>query len=550
MDEQMEQLLREEMHELEAHRKRYLQAHPGLRIDREDPEVRLLLETLAFSAVRTRLATVSLQQAQWRRLFCSHFDYLMRSLPTSGILRAEPNAALLETVDLGRGSGIEIENTDGERAHFELLTPLRVVPVSLTHLELMQRRRGYRLVICFSSQFQRTDALGLMRLYIDYLGDYLAALQVQYQIQQHIEHCFIVYDQAVSEQSTGATCRVTFGESVQDDDFFESRNPVEQIRDFFHHPQRSLFINISVPPPRHSYMRFSLCIDLSANYVPDPPIVQDLFVPFAVPIRNTRRDFSRPIWMDGTQVEHPLLHVLGDPDLELWAARGVYELLPSGMAPLLPSSLGATGPGFAIEERLMTDEDGSARKVPLLLLHLPDSLIQKRQVVLDGLWQKAQPLRKTGGRLRISATHQRLPGLQLRLSGPLRPKCASAIQDQPDSLLDLLALKTRSTLNLSELQAVLHALGTLKKSPYEELITLIDDLQIQAVKDGASALLGIRHQYQAHIGKYESEREALVWNFLRKIQCLLAAWNHEVSTSFIVTGAERTPSLPLAEVMP
>lgn len=549
MDEQLEQLLREELYALEAHRKRYLQSHPGLRIDREDPEVRLLLESLAFSAVRTRLATVSLAQAQWRRLFRSHFDYLLRPLPASGVLRAEATAALLETVELPRGSGIEMENSDGELADFELLAPLRVIPVSLSHLELMQRRRGYRLVLGFSSQFPRTDAPGLMRIHMDYLGDYLAAVQVQYQIQQNIERCFVAYDQTISEQTDGPTCRVSFGENVLDDDCFESRNPVEQVRDFFHHPQRGLFINVLVPPPRHGYMRFSLCIDLSARFRPDPPIVQDLFVPFAVPIRNTRRDFSRPIWIDGTQVEHPLLHMLGDTDLELWKVRGVYELLPQGMAPVLPSSLGSAEPGFSIEERVVAGEDGVLRKMPLLLLDLPDALIQKRQVVVDGLWHKSQPLRKTGGRLRINATHQQLPGLQMRLVGPIRPRRASPLADQPDALLEMLALKTRSTLSLAELRSLLQALGALRESPYEELLPLIEELHVQSTKDGSSAQLGIRHQYNARIAKYPKEQEAMVWNFLRQIQLLLAAWNHEVSTSFHVVGTERAPSLSLQEVV-
>lgn len=548
MDDRLEQLLLEEMRALESHRKRYLLSHPGLRIDRDDPEVRLLLESLAFSAVRTRLATVGAQESQWRRLFRSQFDYLLRSLPTMGMLRADPTAALVETVELPRGSSLQLENVDGETADFELLAPLRVVPVSLAQVELQQRRRGYRLVLGFESQFQRTDPPGLIRLYLDYLGDYLAALQFQYQMTQHVERCFVVYDHSIDENSSGPSCRVTFGDQVSDEQYLESRNPIEQVRDFWHFPQRELFINIQVAPPRRAYLRFSLCLDLGPGYVPDPPIVQDLFVPFAVPIRNTRRDYSRPILLDGTQVAHPLLHVLGDPTLELWRVLGVYELLPQGMAPILPISLGATGPGFEIEEQMVATEDGSLRQTPLLLLHVPDALLNKRQVVVDGLWQQSAPLRKSGGRLRIVATHQLLPGLQLRLTGPLRPQQPSALQGKPGALLDLLALKMRSTLTLAELQTLLHAMGSLTNSSYASIIVLIEDVQVEAVKDGSSRDLGIRHHYQLRIGKYPPEHEALVWNFLRQIQKLLDAWNHDASIALTIAAAERPLALPLVEI--
>ena len=66
----------------------------------------------------------------------SEFDYLLRPQPAMAMVRAEITAALVETVDLPRGSRLRIQTVDGAVADFETLEPLRVVPVTLARVEL------------------------------------------------------------------------------------------------------------------------------------------------------------------------------------------------------------------------------------------------------------------------------------------------------------------------------------------------------------------------------------------------------------------------------
>lgn len=545
MDERVRELLLDEMRALDAYRQQYLRAHPGLRIDREDPELRLLLEALAFSAVRTRLATQQGQEALWRRLFASEFDYLLRPQPAMAMVRAEITAALVETFDLPRGSRLRIQTVDGALADFETLEPLRVVPVTLARVELQLRRGGYRLVLGFESQFLRPDPPGLVRLHINYLDDYAAAERIKYALQLHLQRAFVAYDTPIGEHSDGPTCSVTFGamgHAAGDD-----RNPIEKVRDFWHYPERELFLNIQVAPPRRAYTRFALCLDLDPHFPDDPPLHPDVFVPLAVPIRNTRRDYSRPMLCDGTREEYPVTHVLDERSLFLWRALGVYELLPNGMVPLPPAALGVAGDSYELDERVQFAESGAASRSMMLRAILPDSLVQARQLVVDGLWHQPGFGHAVNGPLQIRPAEQTLPGLLFKLAGPIRPAQPSAIAGHPEALLELLALKMRSSLTLAELRALLAAIGGLRGSAYKPYLSLLGELAAEVTKDGSARDLGIRHVYRIKLAAYAPEEEPLVHRFLTALRALLDAWNHDAAIGLLVDTSGCPLRLPLNE---
>lgn len=547
MDERMNALLLDEMRAIEAHRTRHLREHPGLRIDREDPELRLILEALAFSAARTRLTTTQGQEALWQRIFRSEFDYLLRAQPAMAMLRAEVTPGLIEALTLPRGSAFLLTRPDGQAGDFETLCDLSVLPVALKSVDLLPMRRGYRLVLSFESSFQRSDAPGVVRIYLDYLDDYLTSLRVQYQLRLHTQRAFVVYDQPATASSDGPTCALAFGS----EGFYDAetanpdvRNPIERVRDFLHFPQADLFVHFHTPGPAHPYTRFALCVDLDSDYRPDPPLFRDLFVPYAVPLRNTRRDFSRPVRCDGTRDSYPILHVLGDRSRALLRTLAVYDLLPSGMAPIPPAGLATSGDSFEIEERVLFDELGDSLRGHVLYPRLADALLQSRQLVVDGLWHQPA-FGSVPGRLQALPADRSYPGLSFRVLGPLRPTQNSPLDGDPAALLELLALKMRPVLDLAQLLRLLSALGGLERTRYHEVAGHLIGLRSSVTKDGSARDLGIRHEYHIQLAPYPEEQEPLVWRLLVLVGELLDAWNHDASIALYVDTSGSSLRLPL-----
>ena len=70
-----------ELDALERFRRAFLERHPRLPLDREDPDVRRLIESMAFFSVQTRQATLRNLRSTWRRLFAGFFDFLLEPVP-------------------------------------------------------------------------------------------------------------------------------------------------------------------------------------------------------------------------------------------------------------------------------------------------------------------------------------------------------------------------------------------------------------------------------------------------------------------------------------
>lgn len=549
MDDRLSMLLLDEMRAIEAHRTRHLREHPGLRLDREDPELRLILEALAFSAARTRQATIQGQEALWQRLFRSEFDYLLRPRPAMAMLRAEVTLGLVEPLTLPAGDLFRLRpaQMDGPAADFTTLSELTVLPLSLTAQNLFPLRRGYRLVLHFESPFPRSEPPGTFSLYLDYLDDYLTSLLVQYQLRLHTQRVHVLYDDAATATSDGQTCAITFGSASagRDGIVLDARHPIERVRDFFHFPQADLFLHLQIPPPRHPYRHISISIDLDEHYKPEPTLFRDLFVPYVVPLHNVRRDFSRPVLCDGTRDAYPIQHLLSDPTLALLRPLAVYELLPAGLAPLPPAALAAPGDAFEIEERTLFDASGDSLRGHVLFPRITDALLRARQLVVDGLWHQPA-FARLASRLTATPADRSYPGLSFRVLGPLHPTQDSPLDGVPGALLELLALKMRPTLDLPQLRNLLHALGARLHPRYAEVIDRILALRTVVSKDGSARDLGIRHEYHIKLEKYPPEYEPIVWNVVRLIYIVLDAWNHDGAISLSIDTEGAPLRLPLS----
>lgn len=511
-----------ELRELDAFRRRYSSEAAPTPIDALDPDVQRLIEALAYSAVRTRRAVLHNLNETWRRLLGGYFQPLLRPLPAMAMLEAQITARMTETVELPAGTELRVTMADGFVASFRTLCDLRIVPMTLERCDTLRGSAGYRLVLTFVSRIPRADAVGVLRLYLHYLDDYLAALSVHQQLARHLQRAFVVYDAPIHERSDGPTCEVRFGRSPDEPYEADEQNPLSAVRSFFHFPEQELLVNVTVPPPQRPWTRLSLCFDLDADWPRTPPVYREIFRPFAVPVENLRRAPAQPLDCDGTQDAYPIQLAYADPSYSLHGVTGVFRIIASGgLEPVQAAAISKNAAGYEVEY-------GSEGDTPAaLLLRSPRALLNPLRVVVEGTWQQPGINEHLGGRMSVTLPDRSLLGLELAIVGPVRRALPVQLGRDSDALLRLLSLKMKSLLDLGELTALFAMLETTEHGPYRGFLARIKELRIEITPDETLRGSGIRHAYHLLVPRPKREEEPL-WNmFCQQLQRLLDAWDYE-----------------------
>ena len=104
LDDTLYKAFLEELQELEKFRMSYTALHPAAPLDREDQDVRRLIEALAVFSTRTRQAGQRTLARGTMRLFQQHFSYLLNPVPAVAMLRAVPDARFVDATELPRGT--------------------------------------------------------------------------------------------------------------------------------------------------------------------------------------------------------------------------------------------------------------------------------------------------------------------------------------------------------------------------------------------------------------------------------------------------------------
>ncbi len=540
--EDIEQQLVSELRNLEKLRQHHLALHPGSQLEREDPDVQRMIEALAVFSVRTRLSLQRNLQATWRRLFASYFDFLLAPLPSCVIAQAVVSPRLVETLTLDRGAQIRITTTAGNTASFTTLEPLRILPIALESVEHIPRPGGgSRLLLRFVSRFPRTDAVDLLRLHIHCAGHYESALALYYQLRAHIKNTAVIYD-PVGPPDEGRPCSLRFGSLPAAALAGEAKNPAQQVQQFFHFPERELYLNVQVPRCEKAWSQFVLVFDLGPDYLAEPAPARDSFQLFTVPIENRTRMPAEQITCDGTAAGYAIRHVEPAQRFALCRVRGVFRNSERGPLPLRPAAL-CTADGedsFEVEEQL--EESGTGH---LLLTRMPRALLAPVKLLADCEWHQPWFAREAVGKLRLVTPQRSLEGVQLQTLTTMRAAIENPLGKNTQGLLLLLALRMKPVLTRDELLLVMEVFGSVAAGPYRRLPALLRELRVEAALDSALRGSGLRHVYWVALERFAERDEAMVWHFLWQTQRLLDAWNSEATVLLQVDSGDQTFALPL-----
>lgn len=540
MSDANEQIYGEFLTELDAldrFRQRFQERYPAVPLDREDPDVRRLIESLAFFTIRTRHATMHSLRLTWQRLFAGFFDFLLTPVPTAAIAQAVVSDRFVEPIVIQRGTELRLETETGTGGVFRTQRDLRVLPVYLESTEVRPRGRGgHRMIVRFESRFARKDPVEVVSLYVRHLDSYRTSLAVFHALRKSLQDVSVVYDEDADETSSGSSCTVSFGAGpAAPDDAAEYEHVLARLRASFHLPERDLFVHVRVPPSNRPWTHFSLCFDLDSDWTTGRTLHPDFFQLHCVPISNLRREMAQPIVADGTQSSYPIRNMTAGRTMELHSVLGVYEVGESGLSPLRPAWMPGDGPSYQLDESY--DDDLTPRQS--LILRMPEAFDQPRKIAVESLWYQPAFAAEADGKVEMSTPGRFIDGVRWQVASDIRPHLDSPLRNDVFTLVQLLSWRMKPTLTRDELMAVINYLGMPPESPFRRVMPLIREVEVSVAPDTALQGSGIRHVFRITLEPFDAAFEPLVHTFLVAVREIADAWNAEATVdvrAFIAGG--------------
>ena len=503
----------QEMEGLDAFRLAYRDRYPETPLDRDDPDVRRLIEAMALFSARTRLASQRQMDHTHRRMFQQFFPWLMTPLPAMGVVQAKPTAKLAEPISLPEGTVLGVYPEGGNTALFETLAPMNLLPVDMKEVQAARRDSGETLLrITLSSSYPRNDLLGRLSLFVNHLGDYGTSLNIHSSLARHLSGVSVQFG-----ESEPLDCEVHFGEMPGSSD---TLHPLEKERLFFHFPWQELFIHVDVPQPDKAWQTFTLTFELDSAWPGGVNLSRELFHLFAVPVLNIREDRARPVIAKGTQESVLLMH----PDMEkgyrLHSVKGVYEVTPEGLSPIDPNILSDSAPSWESQEEMTSD----GRRVHRLGIHFPDAFEEPRTLSITARWIQPWFSDAVGQRHDVWPWSRETAGVSWAFAEEPVPHGESPLHQNEDAFLRFLTLTNRVALTKNDLTEILLALGLTHKSHFAPVLHLLSDVRTETSARQLKGSGVVTCVYTLEFHEHGAELAPLVDLFIKHVAAILDAW--------------------------
>lgn len=501
----------------------------GLSPGREDPDVRRIIEAMAFFSARTRAAATGAMQAAVRRIAAGTLDDLLAAQPAALMAQAVPDGGLVERVVLPLGSQLRAVTPEGRVGIFSLERSLSLLPVAIDGAEVVELRRRLHVRIRLRAQRPLRGPAELS-FYVRRLGDYRASLLLHDALEQHLVRAFALADGDGPE----LPCPVAFG-APRPRRLAEGAGepgPLARIRSFFHLPEQELYVHVAVPAAPAPWTTLSIHLELDEAFPTDVSVSHDAFHLFVVPATNTWTDLAAPILCDGTKDRYP---VRGPSPVleavELASVRGVYRGTDRGLAPIAPAALAQEGDTYELEE---AGEGGEAG----LVVRVADAFERPCKVQVDAIWSQPALWSAAVGRLALSLQTRHLPGVAFRALGPVRRPAQSPLARDPARALDVMALRARPALSRRDVVGLLDLLGTGGDGPYRGMHALLDELAVTEAADPVRRSSGVKRVYRLALRRQGPEDAPLLRRFTAQVTALLDAWTDDAVDVEIQTAAD------------
>lgn len=514
---------------LRAHAEEVRRARPEepLPLDVADPDVQRLIEGIAFFSARTREVSTRNVRAAWQRLFQQYFDYLLSPLPTCGMIRVQP-LSLTDRLRLPAGTRLLYTFDGGTQGYFQTAAPLTLLPLTVERvLRLDSPVRGrHRLVIELRLLNLWRGAIGELQFHLNAFDEYRASLLLQHRLKASLSKVQFYPDAEdvhrlddARAQARAYACGFSLGALPLGMPEPEASPPpptLEELRRFFHAPERGLYLQVKVPDLTPRRDRCALVLELDEHW-PYRELSPEFFQPLVVPVENIVRENAQPLLFDGTRWSQPLLHPQDEQRLEPHTVLGVYRSTKHGAVPVPPRVLGTQEQGFDLEERLHQQ-----RRRLDLVYEDPQAALQPQLLTADVLWH--QPHLQRARINKVVPYARVLQGCTFEPVGELRLTVESPLRHSLEGLMQVLSLRMKTRLDKAELNTLLEALGCFQQGPYQNLHHQLERVSSQLLPAQQLPNGGLKLRYRVGFARVDEALRPFLDVFLEQLGVLLAHW--------------------------
>jgi type VI secretion system protein ImpG len=511
----------EELRALAEFRLDYSLDNPAAGLEWEDPDVKRLIESLAFFGARTQLAALRNVDATRRRLYQQFFPYILSPLSAMAMVQAKPTGQLAETLSLPADSELLLQPERGGSAIFRTLRPLRVLPLKLAAItQEPLPGAGVRLLLSFQAAYPLNDLLGNLELYINYLNDFAISLRVFGHLKRCLTRASVHYGGYDAERP-GLDCPFRLGPQPLGVESDEWRHPVEEERYYFHFPQQDLYLGLQMPEPPRNWRAFTVALDCAEPWPRQLHLNRDLFQLFTVPILNSQRAFAQPIICDGTEERYTIRHPELDFGFSVQQVLGVYELTEQGMRPLRPGIL-AGGDGSYEIEKGPSREGGGA--LHWLVPHFPSAFGEPRTLVVDARWLQPWFDREAQSRHTLRMFRRQSQGIAWELLDTPVAYADNYELDSTPGFLHLLTLMHKSCMSYEDVRDFLQALGSVSTGRFKGVLRNLEDVRLEEEPLGGKEGRMTKQIYHLRFRGQVEESADLTEAFVQHVGRVLDSW--------------------------
>lgn len=480
----------------------------------EDPDVRRIVEAMAYFGARARAAASASMRAAIVRLAGGLLDDLFAPMPAVAMLQADGRELLDKPADLPGGTRFRVETSDGRASLFVTRAPLSVRPIIVDKAEIVRLTRGAELRLRLVAAVPQKGPI-VLPLFVRRYGDYRAAVE----LHEALARCF---QRAVARKEDGVDrpCSVAFRTPAPSApwDVGDDGSPIGRVRSFFHAPEQDLFLHVGVPAEGGAWKSVDITLVLGVDLPEELCASRDTFLPFVVPAENAWTDLAQPITVDGTAEITPL-HIAQTAfyGVEPMLVRGVYRALGGALSPLPPRSLCDEDASYEV----LFPAEGPPR---VRISSWGDAVTDPWKAQVDAVWSQPSLWRSARGPLSVKAQRKKLEGVTFQVMGNVRPPASSPLALSPEKGLDVLGLRQKPSLDRRDLRALLEVFGASGASPFARLPARIVDVAARYAPDPMSSRGPRKRVYRVEMDPTPVDERPLVPAFQRSVAALLDAW--------------------------
>ncbi len=515
-----------ELEALEKFRISYTAQYPAVPLSHDDPDVRRLIEGMAYFSARTRVAALRSLDESVQRIFRQHFPALLAPTPAMAMLRAGVTPQFCDAAELPGGTEVvcrqrATEPDDREMVfRFRTVAPMRILPITIRGVDMAPMRGGgIRLSIRISANSAHNQPLGGLSLYISHLDDLRSSLTVAHELVSHLRSASIVYERAPAEAAPGFPCSVEFGAipaQPQANDAFES--PLQRARLRARYPHLELFMHVGGLNAPRNWQHLTLRLELSDAWPRKLRLTSESFDLHTVPMLNIQRDLASPIEVDGTRDRYGIHHPDSAGGFVPLAIMAAYRPTKDGFVPLAPGIVGVDGDAYEVT----TDGLGENRRA-WLLPRIASAFLNPERISVDTYWHQPGLRGVSSSELTVGLNQRYVEGVQWGCCGPIHAYCDPVLDGDREAQLQLISTKSKRLLDHGDVMFLLRAYGVHLEPHTAKLVAALRDVRVSSKPSSRSHLLS--YVYELEFDTLEPSDKPRVANFCSWLLDLLSSWS-------------------------